>query len=162
MTLCFLSLSRDTHLSRLCKCWRCDCEAVFVYKHEEHFCHGRPHQSNTKTVWFVDSCATVLYLCHFGVPASVTLLHLSEDVHLQKTFDLVSLLEGVAIGALLPLQLRMLSWTDRCELRIIVLHVNIENMSVFSTKCIYKPGQPCTQQTFSREMGLVLSQRYEA
>lgn len=30
-------------------------------------------------------------------------LHLSQDVHLQQTFDLVALLEGVAVSTLLAL-----------------------------------------------------------
>jgi len=52
------------------------------------------------------------YLSHFGVPPSMSLLHLSKDVHLQETFDLIALLEGMAISTLLPLQLCVLSWMD--------------------------------------------------
>lgn len=59
------------------------------------------------------------YLGHFGVPPSVALLHLSQDLHLQETFDLVALLERVAVSTLLALQLGMLSWTgDRLETRV--------------------------------------------
>lgn len=58
---------------------------------------------------YADVCFVVQYLCHFGVPASVSFLHLSQDVHLQQTFDFVPLLEGVAVCALLALQLCVLS-----------------------------------------------------
>lgn len=44
----------------------------------------------------------------------MALLHLSQDVHFQQTFDLVTLLEGVAISALLALQLCVLSWIEGC------------------------------------------------
>lgn len=45
------------------------------------------------------------HLCHFRIPASVSLLHLPEDVHIQQAFHLIPLLESVTIGTLLPLQL---------------------------------------------------------
>lgn len=49
------------------------------------------------------------HLCHFRIPASVSLLHLPEDVHVQQAFHLIPLLERVAISALLPLQLCVLA-----------------------------------------------------
>lgn len=39
----------------------------------------------------------------------MSVLHLSQDVHLQQTLHLVTLLEGVTVSALLALQLRVLS-----------------------------------------------------
>lgn len=50
------------------------------------------------------------YLGHFGIPASVALLHLAQDVDVQQALHLVAVLEGMPVRALLPLQLGWLPW----------------------------------------------------
>lgn len=50
------------------------------------------------------------YLGHFGVPASVALLHLSQNVNVKQAFHLVPVLEWVPLRALLFLQLGWLAW----------------------------------------------------
>jgi len=115
-----------------------DCEDIVCPKHKEHILCAKRYKEFIVTSWkktknkctlyfyIIDNVKALLvisfgivwscgrrgdfeYLSHFGVPPSVTLLHLSQDLHFQQTFDLVGLLEGVSVSTLLALQLCVLS-----------------------------------------------------